>query len=309
MFKPASFLALLALTACGGAAVQQTSGPPPDRPSDGSTTTDLAMRERDSAAATARLMAQNSSPAASPAVTMTNQRPPANQCSADRIASALTVQQALALVRPAAAKDQFESTEAYRARAITAARASFERQGRNIEDLAVIIPLPAPLSTYDADKQELQIGNVHLGVYRTSIGVTANSRTFSYIPISETRANAGTYTGSNAFGARTEVVRRVGNDIGLIPIPEVFSNSWPTRYRGSLKFTMSPDEARRTKPGLAILLIGSLDPPFVETGRYVRSATFRSPFEVNIQIRGLVMRHDCIAFVDRLNNRVLSTDR
>lgn len=55
MFRTTSVLAFLALTACGGPVAQPTSGP--YRLSDGSTTMDLAVWERDNAEATARFKA------------------------------------------------------------------------------------------------------------------------------------------------------------------------------------------------------------------------------------------------------------
>lgn len=74
MFRAASVLALLILATCGGPAVQHASGPThnqrthPYRLSDGTTTTDLNVWERDNAAATARFNARGAKQTALTAV-------------------------------------------------------------------------------------------------------------------------------------------------------------------------------------------------------------------------------------------------
>jgi hypothetical protein len=72
MFRTASVLAFLALTACGGPQL----GAGPYRLADGSTTTDLAVWERANAEATARFMARPApaAPAAPRTVTVSAQK-------------------------------------------------------------------------------------------------------------------------------------------------------------------------------------------------------------------------------------------
>src|SRR5215213_2307098 len=87
----------------------------------------------------------------------------ATVCTADRVAGSLTVAQALGRIRPVSPKGEFETTEAFRARA-AAANPSLQA-----DDAAVLLPIPPVLVRYDADKREFNLSSPNFGLFHASM--------------------------------------------------------------------------------------------------------------------------------------------
>jgi hypothetical protein len=229
----------------------------------------------------------------------------ASRCSGNRIQAALTVQQALARLRPVPPKNEFETTEAFRAHA-AAANPNFP-----VDDAAIVLPIHPAQTRYDADARVLHLAETgHLFFTSSAWQGQTGYTSLAYLSVDRNLRDTGSYTAANAFGARTEVVRRRGTDIGFSTPDMTGRNFWPRGHFGgglSFRIPMPLDEARAAQGNLAVMVVGPLEPPFVLQGRDQGSPTWRIPVERNVSVRALSMRPDCLVLVNRAAGRVLSS--
>lgn len=255
-------------------------------------------------AATASTPASTQSTSASgvqPVVVAPVMPKPSDRCSADRIASARTVQQVLATVRAVPPRGEFETTEAYQARARSA-------QAQLSDDIAVIVPVPSSHVRYDADRQEMSISYMageSILASDLASGSEPGQGMFYHIIVSQDIRQTGTYTGSNAFGRQVTVIRQEGSRTGLT-IPGLISTGWPVGYSSTgVTLRMDPEAARVAKDGFAVLFVGSLWAPYILTGRVGRSPTIQRPYDTTISLRSLNMEPVCAVLVNRGTGEVV----
>ncbi|MBX6376587.1 MAG: hypothetical protein IRZ13_20465, partial [Acetobacteraceae bacterium] len=201
-------------------------------------------------------------------------------------------------------KGEFETTEAYEARARSA-------QGRLSDDIAVIVPVPEHHARYNADRQEMKVSYISgEAVLATDLALGPRYDSVYHIIVSQSIRPTGTYTGANAFGRRATVVRQEGNRVGLT-FPGLNSSlGWPSGYSSSgIVLRMDPEAARRAKNNFAVMFVGSLKPPFVLTGSIHRTPTIQAPFDTTINLRSLNMDPVCAVLVNRATGEVLRSLR
>ena len=171
-------------------------------------------------------------------------------CTAGRVNSARSVQQVLASVHDVTPKGEFETTAQFQTRAAAS-------QG-STDDISVLVPVPQDIGSYSADKGAW---NFNFGLLPTGFASAQNLQSVQYVVASSIVRPTSVYTASNAFGAKTQVVKRVGTQIGL-SFPGVSGfGGWPTYVGVDKPVYMTPDVAQRSRGHMAVLFVGSLVAP------------------------------------------------
>lgn len=182
------------------------------------------------------------------------------------------------------AKGPFETTSEWQAR-MRAATAN----GDGVVGIAVAADLN-PGQKYDADAELLT--SMPLREYLT---VSSGS---------ELR-DEGTFVGTNSYGATATVSRKSMDRWGLrLTMPA------GCKAYDAPPFKLARSEAARVFPTLQVVLVGRFKEPFIQVEPSRVSATVRSPFEVMVTSRSLVLQVEAVTVLHSAGGRqeVLYTD-
>ena len=182
-------------------------------------------------------------------------------------------------------KGEFETTDEYQSRqkALTA------RCGQ----LSFLVP--DAKFAYDADQAEMKVG---VSMSQDILGDATSA--WSTVDLSSKLVRNTSYSGTNAYGARTLIHSRTYFDHGIALTPEssnFFSfendpkNAEPT-------FPMQGGEARLLKPFLRVLLVGKLAEARVYDVQRTNSATLDYPYELKCSGLFIPFRLEEVRVVD-----------
>jgi hypothetical protein len=235
----------------------------------------------------------------------------ASACSSDRVKSALSAPRMLsALQGVGSKKGEFETTEQFQSRVGAVAADALARNNLSADDVAITVNIPDFAIEYNADSKILKVGSKYTGLLSTSsIYNSSSTEKFTYYINAFEGYNdkaIGSYVGSNAFGVKKQIFKVKANSVGLI-VPNLSSMGWPGGY-GDQTVTLtgvSPDAAMGAKSNLAVLFVGALQAPYVETGVDNDSPTIQKPLETSTLQRAVRMIPRCTAIVNRKTGEVL----
>ncbi|MFD1626643.1 hypothetical protein [Azospirillum griseum] len=206
-------------------------------------------------------------------------------------------------------KDEFETTRAYQARVdgqASAIKASL-RSKTGTESVIVSMPLKADGAKYDADRQVLTVGADPSPVQTSR---ASNGGVYHTVLITDViERDLDTYIGENAYGAKRKVTKLSQRNGGIVvgrANSILDANTWPSKG-WSRSFNMPADEARATKANLRLLVIGSLNAPFLLTGYDGANPTISSPIDITTVTHAVNIVPECIVLYDARAQKVLHT--
>ncbi|WP_243374585.1 hypothetical protein [Geotalea sp. SG265] len=123
-------------------------------------------------------------------------------------------------------------------------------------------------SKYSADTSEMNV-YLHLGYSQREIS------------LSSIKIDAGSYEGTNGFGARTIVKNADHEEYAAVPSNYTdfeFPYIETTGQSIGVKFALNPNEAKIAKNDMRVLLIAKLTAPLISENQRYHSATFSSPY-------------------------------
>lgn len=201
-------------------------------------------------------------------------------------------------------KDEFETTAAYEARvsgAVERLRNTMAAQTGG-DPVVVDIPLASSAAKYDADRGVLEIAG---GVVRTTT-LNRGGRYQTVIVTDKLDHDISTYTGQNAYGAKTEVIKIRDRQAGIV-VDETSQSSqsgyWPHQnFKASLP--LSPDRAKAAKGNLRALVMGDLREPFIVRGNDYLTPTFQAPIDRTTETIAAVLQPRCSVIYDQATREV-----
>jgi hypothetical protein len=227
------------------------------------------------------------------------------KCDPSRIGSSLSVQQVLDILQGIPNnKGEYETTEHYKERTTDAAKLAFSHAGLGSlgADVAFLAPVTDDTTyQYNADTQTLDF---YLGILIMQHASSSTSSEINYVFVSSKPKPTSVFSASNAFGVRTDVIKSEENVIG-ISFPGNSDLPWLRPYTKQSPIHMTPDAARLAKQNLAVLFVGPLVAPFVESGLNYNSATMQLPIERNYQVRAIKIRPTCSALVNKTTGKII----
>jgi hypothetical protein len=202
-------------------------------------------------------------------------------------------------------KGEYESSAEFEARAGAALeRASSTSRGS--------IAVTAELSTsYDADRQVIKVHSAILWNkpfgYRSLVTEAYDIPDYELMPVRTSEGTAGSYTGSNAFGAtrQVKVVRGEEYGVALTDLKRSGTRGSWYEWKDSIDIPMNPDRAKATRSKLGLRVVGEIVPPGAIWGVSGDSPTMRRPVDRTITMRYVTIRSQCAAIVAMDNNELL----
>lgn len=182
-------------------------------------------------------------------------------------------------------KSEFESTEAHQQRLVSVATKPLS--GALTLDSSFAFSIRDVEATYDADSKTLSV----------SYSGKDNFDSVDFELFSHYK-KTGTYTASNAFNHKVSVQK--GVQLGYYVTFKNCTRQYHDKYLGertsslststfSAKIEMEPDRAKQAKQALAILVVGKMNPPFVEVESFVTQPKIDFPYETYVTKRKFLM--------------------
>ena len=204
------------------------------------------------------------------------------------------------------AKKEFETREQHQARIAAASPRG-----------PIVLRLDAPgYMNFDADLKQMKfelIGDearlcldVPPGTSRTNTPIICQAGESEHT-LKKVFRKAGAYTGTNAFGATQRVDYSEYDAYGIH-----LAGTSPIQVNQILRsadfiFPMGIEEAKATKPFLAIELIGEVDNPMVQSGTTGHKPTLAEPYEERIHVSYVPFRLEKVRIVDKRRGNALAT--
>jgi hypothetical protein len=203
---------------------------------------------------------------------------------------------AKALIALNPAKDEYETTTAYKER--TDALASKPLVGSTaITDYVAFLQTWVPItSKYDADSGTLTIDG-----YALPSMTMVKSRAATSIVVDMNIVSKSTYSASNAYGKQVEVTKTNIRGCALA-FPEFGYGYRLQNYHASVQ--MTAEEARAVKGNIGALFVGKLTEPYwAEYSNYAKP-TIDSPTEAYWSGDALVMKNIQVWLFDKVTGRI-----
>jgi hypothetical protein len=165
-------------------------------------------------------------------------------------------------------RGEFESSAAYEKRVTRLKTGPIVGSIRPGDPMAFVNKVPH-LAKYDADQESMR---VELSLEEVLNGY---DKTKQLAFIAHADVKQSTYTGSNAYGATTEVIKYETKTITVIPEGKHYGP------KVTLNFTIPAEKAKEVKPNLAVAYVGTVIEPVVFRGTSHISPTRSLPFDLN----------------------------
>jgi hypothetical protein len=205
-----------------------------------------------------------------------------------------------AIKHQAPAKDEFESTDAYKAR-IAAVSSATLAPGLTLGDVLAIRVDPRAVSMeFDADQQEATFS-----IDRSNLVLAFSADKQQLVPMviaSQRVVQRRSYVGGNAFGARTTVSASTSTGCGVAMANEA-TNRMDYFTRAYAK--LDPETARAEKGHVAAILVGKPAAPFYGSFTRYSGATIDFPLESSIDGDAIFLDLT-ILYYDQRTGRVLA---
>ncbi|WP_431858682.1 hypothetical protein [Azospirillum sp.] len=208
-------------------------------------------------------------------------------------------------------KDEFETTDTYRARLGQQMEKvnALLRSKIGEERIVVSVPVVQHAMKYDADRGALTIGSFFSPVETGEAGGFPESVYRTVIVTDTLDRQVGGYVGENAYGAKRAVSKTTVRQAG-IAVSENSSSIdvryWP-RKDYSLTLNMSADEARSAKANMRVLAVGRLREPYVVQGTYRHSPTIDMPMDTEVKSTAVNTALDCAIMYNPATKKVYAT--
>jgi hypothetical protein len=229
-----------------------------------------------------------------------------------RIVSVTPLQEVVEILHVIRLKDEFETDQAYRKRLnpVLERLRALNKSVTGSKDLRLLVPFAKPQFEglrYNADRNEFKVGSI-LGIFDTALGSGA-------LVLASYTDRTGAYFGSTVLGLPVKVDKYNLNEVRLDPWPRSSSamnlsdlgyrphnfgsrDYWPRNYH-PISFQMNPDEARKLKSKLALVVSGQLRYPYFTRGMEHLPATINDPNEVKVNYDQVYMDANCAAVIDQ----------
>lgn len=216
-------------------------------------------------------------------------------------------------------RDEFETTEQFQKRLEKLQSAPLAQGFQLTSSIAFITP---SISVYDADKEVMQLTTRELSAPQDILNIVDDykfkdidgqvvKQEYASLSIQRSTIKRETYMGSNAYGAKVEVLREYIVDsklaiVNWLALPGLDKLSDLKRPKVTLNLNMSPDKARQCKNSLRLLIVGNMFDPLVGESFASTKPTLTNPIEALIITNAIFINVSSIWVFDQKTGEIIA---